>query len=73
LFIKDKEMRIIFNEKQVETSAGNLNGLLEEMHLSDKTGIAVAVNESVIPRKQWPEKEICENDTILVITAAAGG
>jgi sulfur carrier protein len=66
-------MRIFFNEQQLETNATSLLGVMEEQQLAEKKGIAVAVNEEVIARAQWEELPVAEDDTILVITAAAGG
>ncbi|MCX8081757.1 MAG: sulfur carrier protein ThiS [Bacteroidia bacterium] len=39
----------------------------------DKKGIAIAVNEEVIPKNQWDQFTIKENDRLLVIIAAQGG
>jgi len=39
----------------------------------DKKGIAIAVNENVIPKNEWDNFIIKENDRILVIIAAQGG
>ncbi len=36
-------------------------------------GIAVAINEVVIPRAEWKTTEISEGDNIIIITATAGG
>ena len=66
-------MRILFNEVHLETVSCNLLELLDEMQMAEKTGIAVAVNDHVIPKNVWKHQGICENDAVLVITAAAGG
>lgn len=66
-------MQIRFNEQTIQTGASHLQGLLEEHGLSAKTGIAVAVNDTVVQRARWETHLLTENDTILVITAAAGG
>lgn len=66
-------MQIRFNDRPIETQASRLKELLEENGLSEKTGIAVAVNDCVIRRAQWETHHLEENDNILVITAAAGG
>jgi sulfur carrier protein len=66
-------MQIQFNDQIIETNAPHLQQLLEENGLSGKMGIAVAVNDSVVQRSRWEEHLLKENDTILVITAAAGG
>ena len=66
-------MRITFNNESIETSATALGSLLEELQLSGRTGIAVALNECVIPQARWASTELNEQDAVLVITAAAGG
>ena len=37
------------------------------------TGVAVAVNEEVIPRDAWTETVLDEDDTVEVIRAQQGG
>ena len=37
------------------------------------SGIAVAVNEEILPRADWHEYQVKENDNILIITATQGG
>lgn len=66
-------MQLQFNDQHIETPASSLYELLEEQALLTKTGIAVAINDRVIQRSQWAEKQLNEHDVILVITAAAGG
>lgn len=66
-------MQLQFNDQHIETPASSLYELLEEQALLAKTGIAVAINDRVIQRSQWAEKQLNEHDVILVITAAAGG
>jgi sulfur carrier protein len=36
-------------------------------------GLAVAVNEEVVPRTRWPATMLHERDRVEVLTAAAGG
>ena len=66
-------MQVVFNGASCATSCTFLLEFLKSQHLADQSGIAVAVNESVIPKKQWSEYKIKENDTIIVITATQGG
>ena len=37
------------------------------------TGIALAVNEKVVPKKEWEKFELKENDKVLLIKATQGG
>lgn len=66
-------MQLKLNDQHIETLASSLHELLEEKAFLHKTGIAVAVNDRVIQRSQWVEKQLNEQDVVLVITAAAGG
>ena len=36
-------------------------------------GIAIALNNRVIPKNAWPETLLKDKDTILIITASQGG
>ncbi len=36
-------------------------------------GIAVAVNENVVPKNEWDNTILQENDTIIIIKATQGG
>ena len=66
-------MQIIFNDIPETIQDSSLKSVLESKSLFDKTGIAVAINDYVVPRSKWSETQINENDNILVITATAGG
>jgi sulfur carrier protein len=43
-----------------------------ERKLASK-GIAVAINNQIIPKSNWDETIIKENDQLLIITATQGG
>jgi sulfur carrier protein len=47
--------------------------LLEAQSLSEKKGIAVAVNNKVIPRASWTSHQLNQNDSITIIRATQGG
>ncbi|MES2555978.1 MAG: sulfur carrier protein ThiS [Bacteroidota bacterium] len=66
-------MQLKLNDQPIETRASSLHELLEENAFLHKTGIAVAINDRVIQRSQWADKQLNEHDIVLVITAAAGG
>jgi sulfur carrier protein len=44
-----------------------------EIDPEDATGVAVAINESVIRRQDWPDVTLSEEDTVEVIQAQQGG
>jgi len=51
----------------------NLEGLLESLGLLSRKGLAVALNQSVVPRDAWSECSLSESDTVLIIQATQGG
>lgn len=66
-------MIIKFNNKEMELSSqASLQQLAETLQMPDK-GVAVAVNNQMIPRTKWSETILQENDQVVVIKAACGG
>ncbi|NIG81660.1 sulfur carrier protein ThiS [Cedecea neteri] len=66
-------MRIQFNDEPLECTAGlTLAALLAQLD-QGKTGAALAVNQTIIPRDQWSNHLLREGDTILLFQAIAGG
>lgn len=37
------------------------------------SGVAAAVNETVVPRGEWPRTALCEGDRVEILTAVQGG
>ena len=67
-------MHIEFNGEPIETKEElSLFQLLEQYQLQDRKGIAVAVDNNVVPRQQWNETQLNEGKKIVVFTAAQGG
>lgn len=50
-----------------------LETFLEQNNLTNQGGVAVALNEVVIQKKEWNSKQLQQNDTIIIITATQGG
>ena len=65
-------MKIKVNNKEVLTGACNLLKLSQELELSP-TGIAVAVNNRMVPRTEWEHFVLNENDELIIIKAVCGG
>ncbi|SDY59096.1 sulfur carrier protein ThiS [Hymenobacter psychrophilus] len=53
--------------------AGTLLQLLAALELAETRGIAVALNDFVVPRTDWPAQPIQAHDRIMVIRATQGG
>lgn len=67
-------MEIIFNStsKQIKDSATVLH-LVQELLGEKLKGIAVAVNEKIIPKTEWDNVALKSKDNVLVIKATQGG
>jgi sulfur carrier protein len=50
-----------------------LQDLLRELALAERKGIAIAINDTVVPRREWPSRLLAEADRVLVIQATQGG
>jgi sulfur carrier protein len=47
--------------------------LLGDLGVSERRGMAVAVNDTVVPRAAWPSHALADGDRVLVIQATQGG
>lgn len=65
-------MKILVNNKERESKAQTLTLLLEELGLPSM-GLAVAVNNRMIPRTQWNNYALDEGMNVVIIKAACGG
>jgi len=50
-----------------------LQDLLRELALAERKGIAIAINDTVVPRRDWLSRALAEADRVLVIQATQGG
>lgn len=65
-------MKISLNGKVTETEAQTVSQLLELLDI-EPTGVAVAVNQSVVRRAEHPNHRLQEGDAVEVIRAVQGG
>lgn len=65
-------MNVIINGKPADVKAANLKDLAAELNLPEK-GIAVAVNNAMVPRTEWENTALSANDNVVIIKAACGG
>lgn len=69
----NSEMEITVNNEKKTTDQKDLESLLTEI-VGDKTkGIAVAINSQVIPKTNWKNTGLKEQDSIIIIKATQGG
>lgn len=66
-------MKVQVNSKDVEiTPDSTLTQLTAQLELTVQ-GIAIAVNNKMIPRTEWEHFSLHENDNLVIIKAACGG
>lgn len=65
-------MTIQVNNKQLETEAQCLGQLAAEMSLPEK-GVAMAMNNKMVPRAEWDKTPLVEGASVVIIKAACGG
>ena len=64
---------ILINDKKNEISDNiTISELLQENKTTIK-GIAIAINNEVIPKNKWSSHQIINNDNVLIIKATQGG
>lgn len=67
-------MEIIINQqKQSVPENYSLEQLLLSYMPNATNGIAVAINQQVIPKSSWQTQKLQANDNIMVIKATPGG
>jgi sulfur carrier protein len=53
--------------------APNLASLTLHLGIASQQGIAIAVNQQIIPKSAWPDYALHENDQVTIIHATQGG
>ncbi len=65
-------MKVNINSKTTETLSVNLKQLAEELRL-DAKGVAVAMNNKIVPRANWEDTLLVEGADIVIVKAFCGG
>ena len=65
-------MKVNINKKSTETSATTVQQLAEELNLPAK-GVAVAINNTMVPRTEWATTYIKDGADIVIVKAFCGG
>ncbi|OFY85057.1 MAG: thiamine biosynthesis protein ThiS [Bacteroidetes bacterium RIFCSPLOWO2_12_FULL_35_15] len=65
IYINDKEYAL----KQTQS----LSQLFQSLNINVEKGVAVAINNKVLPRTDWEKSIIKKNDKIILIKATQGG
>jgi len=65
-------MKVTINNKETETRSLNVKQLAEEMNLPS-TGVAIAINNQMVPRDEWESTQILDGADIVIVKAFCGG
>lgn len=67
-------MEITINQEKKDIEQGlTLEELMESLGYGKQEGIAVAVNDEVVPKGEWGRDKLKEADRVTIITATQGG
>ncbi|WP_405981063.1 sulfur carrier protein ThiS [Streptomyces sp. NBC_00158] len=66
-------MTISVNGEPREIAAGTTLDAVVATLTTAPSGVAAALNETVVPRGQWPATSVGEGDRIEILTAVQGG
>lgn len=64
---------IINNSPQSFENGSDLSQILKQLTLESKEGIAIALNDKVIPKQKWNKTVLNEKDHLTIIKAVQGG
>ncbi|CAM2811715.1 sulfur carrier protein ThiS [Flavobacterium frigoris] len=67
------ELKINNQIKQFQANAVSIQELLDIEFHQKQSGIAVAINNTVIPKSNWNDYPLSQSDEILIISATQGG
>ncbi|GGX61781.1 sulfur carrier protein ThiS [Streptomyces fructofermentans] len=66
-------MNVVVNGERRLIAAGTALDTLVASLTAAPSGVAAALNETVVPRSQWPTTRLGEGDRVEVLTAVQGG
>lgn len=68
-------MTILFEERNItiEEEIDNIESLCKHLKIDKENGIAISINELIIPRMKWNIVKINPADKITIIKATQGG
>jgi len=66
-------MKVFINDEPYSLSEkATVFDLFDLLDMS-KQGVAIAVNEQIVPRSEWDKTNLLSNDKIIVVRPTAGG
>jgi sulfur carrier protein len=65
---------VAVNGRRRSLPAGGLPALLQELEITTETkGVAVAVNDELVPRADWAARRLHPGDRVEIVRAVQGG
>jgi len=66
-------MKVYVNDESIDiAAASNISQLLNQLNTAPK-GIAIAIEQEIIPSSLWDKHLLKEDDKVLLIRATQGG
>ena len=65
-------MNIVLNDAPYEFSGNTLKDLLLELK-KEEQGIAIAIDQQVVPKSQWQSTQLSERSQVFIFESIAGG
>lgn len=67
-------MQVVVNGEARNVSKDqNVQTLMIDLGFGERMGLAVAINDEILPRGHWQNHLLAEHDKITIITATQGG
>ncbi len=66
-------LTVLVNGERRRVAPGTALDTLVGTLAASPSGVAAALNETVVPRAQWPSTLLSEGDRVEVLTAVQGG
>lgn len=66
-------MKILLNDQPLTVDDGCTVADLAQLRALPSSGVAIAVNDLLVPRGKWSEQTLADGDKVTVISAAYGG
>lgn len=66
-------MRITFDDEPMQCREELTVAMLLDQLCQLKPGIALALNQQILPREQWERQQVRDGDNILLFHVIAGG
>ncbi|WP_028979827.1 sulfur carrier protein ThiS [Sporocytophaga myxococcoides] len=66
-------MEVIVNNERTPITSDKLSSLLDQLNIKESKGVAVAINDRVLPKKHWATQTLKDQDKVTIIRATQGG